>query len=75
MEKKTPNPHASALGKLGGPARAKALTPERRKQIATKAAKARSKALTPAERRRIAMLGVTARQAKRKKGKANEKES
>lgn len=39
------NPHAVALGKLGGAkggkARAKALTPERRKAIARKAAKSR----------------------------------
>lgn len=39
------NPHAVALGKLGGkkggPARAAKLTPERRKEIARKAAKAR----------------------------------
>ena len=39
------NPHAVALGRLGGakggPARAKALTPERRREIARKAAAAR----------------------------------
>lgn len=39
------NPHAVALGKLGGPkggkARAKTLTPEQRKAIAMKAARAR----------------------------------
>lgn len=39
------NPHAVALGKLGGikggPARAQALTPKKRSQIAAKAAKAR----------------------------------
>jgi hypothetical protein len=39
------NPHAVALGKMGGAkggkARAKALTPEKRKAIARKAAKAR----------------------------------
>lgn len=39
------NPHALALGKLGwskgGKARAKALTPERRKEIAINAIKAR----------------------------------
>ncbi len=32
---------AAALGRKGGPARAKALTPERRSEIARKAAKAR----------------------------------
>jgi hypothetical protein len=39
------NPHAAALGRLGGlkggPARASALSPERRRQIATKAARTR----------------------------------
>jgi len=39
------NPHAVALGRLGGkkggPARAKKLTPERRREIAQKAAAAR----------------------------------
>jgi hypothetical protein len=41
----TKNPHAQALGKLGGlkggKARAKKLTPEKRKEIAKKAAAAR----------------------------------
>ena len=39
------NPHAAALGRLGGlkggPARASALSPERRRQIALKAARTR----------------------------------
>jgi hypothetical protein len=39
------NPHAVALGRLGGkkggPARAKKLTPEQRREIARKAARAR----------------------------------
>lgn len=42
------NPHATALGRLGGLARARALTPERRREIAqlgvlTRMAKARAK--------------------------------
>ena len=41
------NPHAVALGRLGGkkggPARAKKLTPEQRREIARKAAQARWK--------------------------------
>jgi hypothetical protein len=40
-----PNPHAAALGRLGGrkggPARAAALTPKRRREIARAAARAR----------------------------------
>lgn len=40
-EVKKKDPAAVALGKKGGAARAQALTPERRKAIATKAAKKR----------------------------------
>ena len=39
-KKKQKNPHAVALGSLGGKARAKALTPEQRKAIASNAGKA-----------------------------------
>jgi len=38
---KAKDPHAAALGKKGGAARAKALTPQRRKAIARKAARKR----------------------------------
>lgn len=38
-----PNPHASFLGKLGGPARAKVLTAAQRKEISKKGAEARWK--------------------------------
>lgn len=37
-EERGVDPAASALGKKGGPARAKSMTPERRKEIAKKAA-------------------------------------
>jgi hypothetical protein len=37
------DPAASAMGKKGGPARAKAMTPARRKEIAEKAAASRWK--------------------------------
>ena len=57
MKKKKPNPHASALGKLGGPARAKKLTPAQRSEIARKAGLARSQKLSPEERKRISALG------------------
>jgi hypothetical protein len=59
------NPAAVSLGKLGGKARAKSLSPEERSEIAKTAAEARAKKLIPAERKRIAMLGVKARLAKR----------
>ena len=40
-EKKEKNPHAVHLGQLGGNARTEKLTPERRREIARKAAVAR----------------------------------
>jgi hypothetical protein len=41
MNKKQRDAYASEFGRIGANARAKALTPERRKQIAKKAAEAR----------------------------------
>ncbi len=43
---------AAAMGRKGGAARAEALSPERRRQIARDAVRARWDALTPAQRRR-----------------------
>lgn len=43
------NPHAMALGKLGGKARAKKTTPEQRKKWAAKGGKARAERHTKAE--------------------------
>jgi len=42
-KKKTPNPHAQALGSLGGKARAKNLSPEERSRIAKLAVQARER--------------------------------
>ena len=42
---KKKNPHAAALGRLGGPARAKALSSQRRREIARLGGKARQRAL------------------------------
>jgi len=61
------NPHAVALGKLGGKARAAKLSPAERSAIASKAGKARSSKLTKAERVRIAKLAAKAREDKRAK--------
>ena len=61
------NPHAVALGKLGGKARAATLSESERKAIASNAGKARSSKLTKAERVRIAKLAVKAREEKRAK--------
>ena len=60
------NPHAVALGRLGGRQRAENLTPVQRRKIASNAGKTRTKKLSAEERRRIAMLGVAARRKKRK---------
>jgi hypothetical protein len=67
------NPHAIALGRLGGKARAKKLSAAERSAIASKAGNARTSSLTPAERRRIATLAVIAREEKRA-AKAKQKE-
>lgn len=60
------NPHAAALGKLGGKARAKSLSALERSAIARKAGLARNTKLSAARRREIATLAVAARERKRK---------
>jgi len=60
------NPHAVALGKLGGKARAQSTTPQQRKEWAGLGGKARAEKLSAADRKRIAKLAVTARERKRK---------
>jgi hypothetical protein len=60
------NPHAQALGALGGKARAKSLSEAERSKIAKQGGKARAAKLSAAERSRIAMLAVAARERKRK---------
>jgi hypothetical protein len=67
--RKVPNPHAQALGSLGGKARAKNLSEAEVAKIASKGGKARAAKLSPAERSRIAKLGVQARERKRKEEK------
>jgi hypothetical protein len=63
------NPHAVALGSLGGKARAKTLTASERSEIARKGAAAKDKKLSAADKRRIAMIAVQARERKRKQRK------
>ena len=63
------NPHAQALGSLGGKARAKNLSDADISKIASKGGKARAAKLSAAELSRIAKLAVAARERKRK-GKA-----
>jgi hypothetical protein len=59
------NPHAVALGRLGGAkggkARARALTAERRREIARHAAAARTKSLSAPKRRELARRAALAR--------------
>jgi hypothetical protein len=61
----TKNPHAVALGRLGGakggPARAKALSARRRSQIAKRGAAARARSLSANERRDLARRAAAAR--------------
>ena len=60
------NPHAQALGSLGGKARAENLSDAEITKIASKGGKARAAKLSAAERSRIAKLAVAARERKRK---------
>ena len=63
------NPHAQALGSLGGKARAKSLPDAEISKISSKGGKARAAKLSAAELSRIAKLAVAARERKRKGGK------
>ncbi len=63
---KKPNPHAQALGSLGGKARARNLSEDEVTKISSKGGKARAARLSAAERSRIAKLAVAARERKRK---------
>jgi len=63
---KKPNPHARALGSLGGKARAENLSHADLAKIASKGGKARAQKLSAAERSRIAKIAVAAREKKRK---------
>jgi hypothetical protein len=62
------NPHAQALGSLGGKARAKNLSGVEVTKIASKGGKARAAKLPAAELSRIAKHAVAARERKRKEG-------
>ena len=61
------NPAAVELGRLGGKARAKALSRNELSEVGKKMARARQKKLTAAQRSEIARKAVAAREAKRKK--------
>jgi hypothetical protein len=59
------NPHAQALGYLGGTARASSLPQSEISEIASKGGKARAESLSAARRREIAKKAVAARERKR----------
>jgi hypothetical protein len=63
------NPAAQALGKLGGKARAKALSDAELSEIGKKGASARTSKLSAAERSEIAKKAVQARIAKQRQQK------
>ena len=60
------NPHAQALGSLGGKERAKRLPEAEIAKIASQGGQARATKLSASERSRIAKLAVAARERKRK---------
>jgi len=70
MKEDKPNPHAAALGRLGGKARLKTLTPQQRQEIASKAGRARAEQLSAKRRKEIAAMGgkASAGTPKRKDG-------
>jgi hypothetical protein len=63
---KKKNPHAQALGSLGGKARAANLSASEISKISRKGGQTRAAKLTAAERSRIAKLAVAARERKKK---------
>ena len=60
------NPHAQALGSLGGKARAKNLSAEERAEIARQGGRARFAKMSAEERSRYAKRLVAARERKRR---------
>ena len=66
MKAKKLNPHAQALGRLGGEARKRKLSPTERSRIARKAGLTRSHKLSAKQRKRIAALGGKASRDKPK---------
>jgi hypothetical protein len=60
------NPHAVALGKLGGEARGAKLAPDERSDIAQSGGVARAEKLTKAQRKEIAQKAAKARWAKKR---------
>ncbi len=73
MAKSTKLPDYAALGRKGGKARLRTMTPEQRQEIAKAASRARHRKLTPEQRQKIARKAIQARWARvqaKKKGKS-----
>jgi hypothetical protein len=66
------NPHAQALGSLGGKARAEKLPEAEIARIASKGGRARAEKLSAAERSRIAKRAVAARERTKVRAKKGE---
>jgi hypothetical protein len=64
------NPHAQALGSLGGRARMDSLTHRERRELAAKAGAARAKKLSARKRKEIAKAAVAARERRRSERRA-----
>lgn len=64
---KKKNPNATALGSLGGKARAKSMGKEALSRAMSKAAKARMESVTDEDRKHIARKAANARWAKARK--------
>lgn len=67
--KRKKNPHAQALGKLGGTVRNKKLSQTEIEEIASKGGKARARKLAASERSRIARFAAKAQDCGGKKGR------
>lgn len=65
-QKKKLNPHAQALGSLGGKARAENLSQVDITKIASQGGRARAESLSAARRREIAVKAVAVRERKKK---------
>jgi hypothetical protein len=63
------NPHAQALGSLGGSARANKLSSAQMKKIASEGGKARARKLSSAQLSEIAKKAVAARERKKAQAK------
>jgi len=64
VAKPTKPPDYAALGRKGGKARLRTMTPEQRQEIAKAASRARQRKLTPEQRRTIALKAIRTRWAK-----------